>query len=186
MQRVIGSDNFSQILEEIQTSTDKLFDFSNTNFRQISTRQLTALFAALSALPQQFTLKLNNCKFAEENEQHITALTLGLSTTQNMRALEFKRSTSADCREEILLALARSLVRNHQLNTITLDGFKVTPPTVAAILKSHPTATTIFIDGLARNMRPGFFNKAAANSPVTPEADMGVTAQWEAKWGQKK
>jgi len=170
--RVINSNNFDQTLAEIKVSSDTLFDFSGTNFRELGPQKLSNIFIALYSLPQAFSLKLNNCKIDEENWEgrcQLGELTLGLSAAQNMRAFEFVRSLSLNCPDAILLKIAESLLRNHQIESIKIDGFKVTPPAVCEILKNHPTALLVFVDGLPKLNKHGFFksasNESVANDP---------------------
>src|SRR5690606_2483506 len=147
--RIIDPNNFHQVLTEIKISRDTLFDFSGTNFSELGSQKISEIFSALHSLRQTFSLRLNNCKLDEENLGHqgqLAALTLGLSAAKNMEGFEFVRSLSLDCAEDVLRRIAESLVRNHQIRSIKIDGFRVTPPDVCEVLKSHPTALVVVVD----------------------------------------
>ncbi|HSW93632.1 MAG TPA: hypothetical protein VLJ15_04665 [Gammaproteobacteria bacterium] len=159
-QRVIHSGNLEEVLEQIRISSETFFDFSGTDFSVLGEMQLTAIFAALCSLPHTFTLRLNNCRIDEKAIGHrsqLKELTSGLSQTKNMERFEFVRSISLECEkaEELLLAIAKSLLENHKIKGITLDGYKVTPRTVCKTLETHPTAHYIFVDGLLKLDRQG-------------------------------
>ena len=167
MQCVILPDSFDRVLADIRHAEDKLFDFSNTDFAALRSAQITQLFIALSSLPQKFNLRLNNCRINEVDSNHLMALTLGLATTKNIDAFEFKKSVSLDCPKEVLMQIAISLTRNESITSLTIDGFRVTPPAVRDILRNHPTARAILVDGLLRSTEAivvsavGFFKPAA-------------------------
>ncbi len=151
--RIINTGNFNHILGEMKGSQETLFDFSGTNFKEMGSNKFTALFNTLSLLPHKFSLKLNHCIIDEdrlENQSQLSELTLGLSATKNMEMFEFVRSLSLNCPEEVLLRIAESLLRNHEIRKIKIDGFRVTPPAVCDTLKSHPTAIIIIVDGLLK------------------------------------
>ncbi len=176
---ILTPENFQQVLMEISTSTEKVFDFSRTDFTLLNTQSLSKLFSALDYLPHPFTLMLNNCKMNEENLTHMDALTLGIMTTPKLEGFEFVRSISSKCSversEEMLTRLAQSLIRNPNIKSIIIDGFRVTPPSVCEILKNYSAAESIFIDWLPKSSRLGLF-KPASNEPISPEPNQNVSA----------
>lgn len=150
---VIDTNNFDQVLSEIKLSNDAVFDFSGTNFAVLGTTKFSAIFVALGALPQSFALKLNYCALNEHDlgdQGQLRELTLGLSSIKNLQRFEFVRSLSRDCNLMILEKIAESLLRNHEIKSITIDGFRVTPPHVCEALKNHPTVFEVIIDGLPK------------------------------------
>lgn len=167
--RIIKAHNFNDILGEMEGSRETLFDFSGTNFKELGSSKLSAIFNMLSLLPHTFSLKLNYCILDEdclENHGQLGELTLGLSATKNMETFEFVRSLSLNCREEVLIKIAESLLRNHEIKKIKIDGFRVTPPVVCDALKNHPTAVIVVVDGLLKLNREikideRFFKKAS-------------------------
>ncbi len=160
---------------ELRASTEKLFDFSGTNFALLHAHCFTDIFSALSFLPHMFSLRLNNCRIDENSAAHIDTLALGIMTATNMESFEFMRSISGRCSAEfseaVLLRIAESLIRNHNVKTIKIDGYRVTPPTVCEILKNHPTAIYVFVDGLPKSSQYGFF-KPASNEVVSSEPNV--------------
>ncbi len=153
MPSVISPENFSVILEEIRDSKNKLFDFSGTNFELLGHDKITQLFMALNNLPQACTLKLNDCTigFKDVDPKLIVNLTLGFATTPQLETIELRRVMTS---EEILLAIAVSLTRNHAIKNIHVDGHKATPDSAAKTIPKkvcdalrHPTAI-VLIDGL--------------------------------------
>lgn len=174
VKRVINAHNFDQVLAEIKMSSDPLFDFSGTNFAELGTTKFSAIFVALSSLPHTFALKLNYCAINEEDlgdQSQLKELTLGLSATKNMKRFEFVRSLSVDCSKEVLEKIAESLLRNHEITSITIDGYRVTPPRVCEVLKSHPTVVEVVVDGLPKVLGKSSLFAEAANEPISDEVD---------------
>lgn len=201
--RKIDTDNFADVIKEMrlfwlrqmeELADDaepssprqvKVVDLSNTDFRDFLPSHISELFTHLSFLPQTFILKLNFCRFDEQNVAHFDALTLGIMTTKNIQGLEFNRSISPACEPELsekfLLGITQSIIRSPHINYIILDGFRVTPPSVYELLKQHlqnsPIVLVIFIDGLKLRhnslLQQGslFKPKSAANEPNLPDVN---------------
>lgn len=158
MQYVITPKNFDKVLKCIKRNfNEKMFDFSGTDFAVLGSKKIMQIFSALSNRSQTFSLKLNDCVFIVantlEDTPHMSAVTLGLSTTKLIDVLELKRCVIT---LDGLKGIAGSLVRNHSINNIHVDGFrnrpdsgiKVIPSQVRDLLRNHITAMHVFIDGL--------------------------------------
>lgn len=172
VKRVINPTNFDQVLAEIKMSTDGVFDFSGTNFAELGTTKFSAIFVALGSLPHTFALKLNYCAINEADlgdQSQIKELTLGLSAIKNMKRFEFVRSLSVNCSQEVLEKIAESLLRNHEIKSITIDGYRVTPPRVCEVLKSHPTVLEVIVDGLPKVLSKKPLFARAANEPISDD-----------------
>lgn len=166
---VIDSNNLADLLSEIKTSNDNVFDFSGSRFASLELAAFSSIFVALNTLSQPFTLKLNGCEFDEQDVSHksqLEELTLWLSVTKNMIKFEFIRSLSVDCHHQVLEKIAKSLLKNHEVKSITIDGFRVTPPRVCDILKNHPTVVEVIIDGLPKMLREKKILSGPSNEPV--------------------
>lgn len=175
--RIIDASNFDDILTEIKLSDDTVFDFSGTKFSKLESVHLSDLFVTLGSLPQTFLLKLNFCEIDEQDLGHksqLSELTLGLSVTKNMIQFEFIRSLSPDCPQMVLEKIAKSLLKNHALKSITIDGFRVTPPAVYEILKNHPTVVEMIIDGLPKVLREQKIPSGSSNEPVFNDIQSSV------------
>src|SRR5579872_4075826 len=130
---VIDADNLENILWEIKGSHDAVFDFSGTNFIKLSEKKpsvISDIFRALALVERTFSLKLNLCKMDDKNEHQLKELTNGLKETKKMIGFEFVRSLHPSCPIRVLEDIAKSLIENHSIKSITIDGFRVTPPHV--------------------------------------------------------
>ncbi len=169
MQCVIRPDNCNQILRQIRQSNDSVFNFSGTNFAELGHQNVMNIFAALSG-KERFKLILNDCtiEMRQNDRQYVETLTLGLSTTHQIETFELKRPVTS---EAMLLKIAMSLSRNHEIKSIHVDGYKpapdsgvkVIPSEVRRVLQSHKKAELVYIDGLDALRSVSSFFQPAAN-----------------------
>jgi hypothetical protein len=181
---VIDSDNVEFILLEIKNSHDPVFDFSGTDFIKLSEKNPSVIFdvfQALAVVERPFSLKLNLCKLDDKNEAQLKELMDGLRHTKKMIGFEFIRSLDPECPIRVLEDIANSLIENHSIKRITIDGFQVTPPHVCEVLKSHPTVLVVIINGLPQklNRQPtndDFFKTASTSREMIQNIDFTPTS----------
>lgn len=143
-----STDDFDDVLKAVAQSInsgDKIFDFSGSDFSELPSHKIGKLFEALGCVSQPYIVKFKGCKFNEKDQDHISQLTLGFSSTRNLVGIELINSFSE---EQTICDIALSLSRNHNLKSLKMDGSKVTPPIATFLLKTHPTAIDITVDGL--------------------------------------
>ncbi|MEO8402880.1 MAG: hypothetical protein ABI597_13995 [Gammaproteobacteria bacterium] len=166
--------DFNDVLKAIgqsKNSGDKIFDFSGSDFRELPSDKLGKLFEALGCVSQPYLLRMNGCKFNETNQEYVSQLALGFSSTPNLIGIELKNSF---CLEQTICDVAISLRRNTKLESINIDLQKVASDDDAknAIenLKRHDTAIVTIYGLVSQKSNDSQFKFFQSSDSVAPDS----------------